>query len=257
MLKKPINNWFFILGWALILAIGLFFLGYFIFKGNMSQSPYGMANSISVMWEGKANVTPDMLVINISVSEIADTTEQAQLQSNEKINKVREILKSMDIPEKDLKSTSVNVSPEYDRQDTWRKMLGYRAWHNLSITVSGEQFGEKWGDAITKISKVWWVNIDNTYFDLKDRNAALAWAREKALEDARTKAQQLAKASGGKLGKVLTITDNTYYNIPWPMYYARSESKGMGDVDAAVSSQPLSPGETEVIVNVNVVYKIK
>jgi uncharacterized protein len=127
----------------LILAIGLFFLGYFIFKGNISQSPYGMANSISVMGEGKASVSPDMLVINISVSELADTTEQAQLQSNEKINQVREVLKGMDIPEKDLKSTSVNVSPEYDRQDTGRKMLGYRSRHSLSITISGEGFGEK------------------------------------------------------------------------------------------------------------------
>jgi len=110
----------------------------------MMQSPYGMSNTVSVMGEGKVSVSPDTLVINISVSELADTTEQAQLQSNEKINKVREILKNMDIPEKDLKTTNVNVSPEYDWTDaSGRKMLGYRARHNLSISVSGEGFGEK------------------------------------------------------------------------------------------------------------------
>ena len=49
---------------------------------------------------------------------------------------------------------------------------------------------------------------------LKDKNTALAGAREVALQDARAKAEQLAKASGGKLGKVLTITDNTYYSMP-------------------------------------------
>lgn len=64
------------------------------------------------------------------------------------------------------------------------------------------------------------------------------------MEDARAKAEQLAKASGARLGKVVTITDNTYYSIPGPMYYAREEeSKGMGGVavDQAASTQSLSP----------------
>lgn len=87
----------------------------------------------------------------------------------------------------------------------------------------------------------------------------MAGARQKALEDARAKAEQLVKASGGKLGKVLTITDNTYYSMPGPIYYAREEAKGMGGVavDSAATSNSLSPGETEVTVNVNVVYKIR
>ena len=107
-----------------------------------------------------------------------------------------------------------------------------------------------------KTAKIGGINIDGTYFDLKDKNAALAGAREKALEDAKQKAEQLAKASGGKLGKVVTITDNTYYNLPGPIYYAKAE--GMRDMamDTATSNS-LSPGETEVTVNVNVVYKIR
>ena len=77
------------------------------------------------------------------------------------------------------------------------------------------------------------------------------------MQDARAKAEQLAKASGAKLGKVLTITDNTYYNIPGPIYYAKAEGMGGVAMDTAVATNSLSPGETEVTVNVNVVYKIK
>lgn len=217
-----------------------------------------MANSISVMGEGKTMVKPDVLVVNVSISELADTTEQAQTQSNEKVNKLRTMLNTFSIPENQLKTTSVNVSPEYDRSEpSGRKLLWYRSRHSMSITLTGENFGEMGGKIITEVSKIGWINIDGTYFDLKDKNTTLAAAREKALEDARTKAEQLAKASGGKLGKVLTITDNTYYNMPGPIYYARSEAKGMGAMDMAVSNESLSPGETEVIVNVNVVYKIK
>lgn len=258
-MTRQISNWIFILAGALILAAGLFFVGYFIYKATMVQSPYGMANTVTVNGEGRTQVQPDMLVINVSVSELADTTEEAQAKSNEKMDEVRTILSWFSIAEKDIKTTSVNTYPEYDRSEiSWRQLLGYRSQHNLSINVSWEDFWEKWGEIVDEISKIGWVNIDGTYFDLKDKNAALADARGKALEDAKTKAEQLAKASGNKLGKIVTITDNSYYNMPGPIYYAKAE--GMGgvalDEEMAVSSE-ISPGETEVIVNVNVVYKIK
>ena len=42
------------------------------------------------------------------------------------------------------------------------------------------------------------------------------------------------------------------------MYYAKAEGMGGVAIDTASSvSNTLSPGETEVTVNVNVVYKIK
>lgn len=44
--------------------------------------------------------------------------------------------------------------------------------------------------------------------------------------------------------------------MPGPIYYARAEDMGGVAMDSAASNS-LSPGETEVTVNVNVVYKIK
>ena len=247
------------LGWALILALWLFFMGYFIFKGSMAQSPYGITNSINVNGEGRSMTAPDMLVINLSVSELADTTEQAQLQSNEKMDALMTALSGFDIPKKDIKTTSVNNYPEYDRsQASGRKLIGYKSQHSLTINVSGDGFWIKWGDIVDAVSKIGGVEVNGTYFDLKDKNAALAIARGEAVEDARKKAEQLAKASGGRLGKVLTIEDNSSYNTSRHSYDMKVMSAGGAmEEDMAVSSQALSPGETEIVVNVNVVYKIK
>lgn len=199
-----------------------------------------------------------MLIINLSISELADTTEKAQTQSNEKISKVRDLFSKLNIADNNFKTTSVNTSPEYDRNDSnGRKLLGYRSRHSMSITITGEKFEERWGELISEISKIWGITIDGTYFDLKDKNTALAGARDIALQDARAKAEQLAKASGSRLGKVITITDNTYYNMPWPIYYAKAGSVGDIAMDSTENNQSLSPGETEISVNVNVVYKIK
>lgn len=82
-----------------------------------------MSNSISVMGEGKASVKPDMLVINLSISELADSTEAAQNQVNEKLSKLKEILKAADIADKDIKTLNVNSYPEYDRKETGRTLL--------------------------------------------------------------------------------------------------------------------------------------
>lgn len=258
-MNKQTVNGLFLLWAALILALTTFFLGNAMIQSNKNnqQSSMGITNTISVMGEWKASVAPDMLVINVAISELAATTELAQKQANEKVNKLKEILKAADIADKDIKTTNVNAYPEYDRSNaSGRKLLGYRAQQSLTINVIWANFWEKWGNIVTQISTIGWVNVDNTYFDLKDKNVAYAGAREKALIDAKAKAEQLAKASGVTLGKPVMITDNSYANVPGPIYYAKAEANMWATADVAVSNA-LSPGETEVTINVNVMYQIK
>lgn len=257
-MNKQTTNWLFLLGATLILALTFFFVGNSMIQSNKNnqQTSAGITNTISVMGEWKASVAPDMLVINVSISELGATTEAAQTQANEKVNKLKDLLKAADIADKDIKTTNVNAYPEYDRSNAGgRKLLGYRAQQSLTVNVSGENFWEKWWNIVTQISKIGGVNVDNTYFDLKDKNTAYAWAREKAFADAKEKAEQLAKAGGVTLGKPVMITDNGYANVPGPIYYA----KGMETTtaDSAAGSNALSPGQTEVTINVNVMYEIK
>jgi len=219
------------------------------------QSSMGITNTISVMGEGKASVAPDMLVINVAISELAATTEKAQTQANEKVNKLKEILKTAEIADKDIKTANVSTNPEYDRNQSWRKLLGYRSQQNITININGEKFAEKGGNIVTQISKIWGVNVDNTYFDLKDKDAAYQGAREKAFTDAKAKAEQLAKAGGVTLGKPVMITDNNVSYSPRPLYYAKNEA--MWATADTATSNALSAGETEVTINVNVMYEIK
>ena len=255
------SNWIFLLVSAIVLAVVFLFVGLSLTSTlkNNQQTSQGITNTISVVGEGKASVAPDMLVINVSISELASTTELAQKQADDKITKLKVILKAADIADKDIKTTNVNSYPEYDWSNAnGRKLLWYRVQQSLTINVSGESFADKWGNIVTQISKIGGVNVDNTYFDLKDKVAAYQGARDKALTDAKAKAEQLAKASGVTLGKPVMITDNTSSYNP-PIYYANAEAEGMWAVasDVATPSTSLSPGETEVTINVNVMYQIK
>jgi uncharacterized protein YggE len=52
--------------------------------------------------------------IYFSVSELADTTQEAQTLTNTKANQLKIILGSYDIPESDIKTESVSINEEYD-----------------------------------------------------------------------------------------------------------------------------------------------
>ncbi len=84
-------------------------------------------------------------------------------------------------------------------------------------------------------------------------------ARQKAFDDAQTKAQQLAKVGGVTLGRPVMITDNSAQYTPIPYYRnAMMNAKvAVGAADIATSSAPLSAGQSDVTVDINVVFEIK
>lgn len=235
--------------WAVVIAWSIIFLWTQIQPNSKTSEIKG----ISVVWEGKSSVTPDTLTINISVSELANTTALAQKQSDDKVAKVQALIKTFAIDKKDIKTTNASINPEYDRTTTEKKLLGYRSIQSLNVEISGSGFEQKWADLIAKTSEIGGVTVDNTTFSLKDQNKATIEAREKAFKDAQQKAEQLAKLAGIKLGKVSLISEQISQSYPRPMY----AGKEMVASDSVGWTTPLSAGETEVTMNVSVNYEIR
>jgi uncharacterized protein YggE len=57
------------------------------------------------------------------VEETAPTTAEALKNANEKIDKVKEIIKQYDVENTDIKTTNANVYEQYDWRDTGRVSL--------------------------------------------------------------------------------------------------------------------------------------
>lgn len=230
-------------------------------KENQQTSQW-ITNTVSVVGEWKSYVMPDELVINLSVSEKWQTTKQAQDLANAKILKIKEILATFNVAKENVQTISVNVYPEYDRSSTKRKLLDYLSQQTLKIEVLWDNFSQKGADIIDKISAIWNVNVDSTYFDLKDKNKATQQARQKAFNDAKQKAEQLASLGWLSLWKPIMITDSNIQYMPSPVYnYAMEKSldsvssNGVGGT--AMNSNVLSPWQTEVTVNLSVIYEIR
>jgi len=77
--------------------------------------------------------------------------------------------------------------------------------------------------------------------------------REKAMADAEAKAEQLAELAGVDLGSPTFISEGTI-SVPVPRdFYWESRA---APVPAPAPTTPISPGETEIRLTVQVVYSI-
>ena len=79
-----------------------------------------------------------------------------------------------------------------------------------------------------------------------------AFAREdvqKAIADAQTKASQLADLAGVKIGKPTYISESA--QLPPPIY-----AEGIRMAAAAPMDTPISPGEMEISLTIQLVYAI-
>jgi len=233
----------------LILAASLIYIGGKLDKGFNNE------NTISVMWDGKADIAPDSMVISLSINELAATTEEAQTQSNTKVNAVNAILSGYNIPASNIKTENVSVYEEYDWTEGGRNLLGYRSTQTLTITIDEGDYTTIGGQIIDEVAQIGGVQVNNTYFELKDKDAAMAMARDEAFADAKAKAEQLAKTAWLRIKKAISINDS--YVDYWPVYpmYAREEmamdSVGMG------GGAQISPGEMEIRVQIQVVFETR
>jgi uncharacterized protein YggE len=100
--------------------------------------------------------------------------------------------------------------------------LGYRATQSITVTIEDPEFARIGGEIIDEVAQIGGVKVNNTSFVLKDKDTAMAEAREEAFQDAQKKAQQLADAGNLHLKKALSISDTSInYGGVYPM--ARSE----------------------------------
>lgn len=242
-----------------VLSATLIFVGYIVKTPYKQQLPsqQGITNTVSVAWEWKSLVSPDTLSINIQISELAKTTKEAQDKVNEKVAKIKEITNDFDIPKEDIQTKNVNVYTEYDRSNNERKLVGYRSQQNINIKVKWNNFTEKGSDIMNKISEIGEINVNSVNFIIDDKSAAMEEAREKAFNDAKSKAEQLAKLWGLSLGKPTMITDQNIsysYDRPMPLYAMDSKAVWMGEME---TDDWLSAGQMEITANINIVYELQ
>jgi uncharacterized protein YggE len=93
--------------------------------------------------------------------------------------------------------------------------------------------------------------INGITFDVTDKSAAEAQARDMAIQNARAEAEAIASAAGVKLGDLQSVNVYTSSGTV-PMY----DAKGYGGMQT-IDTVPVAAGQMLISVDANVVYEIK
>lgn len=213
------------------------------------------SRTVSVTGTGTVAVVPDLASFSISVSELGETTREAQAKANAKIGQLREIIRSAGIEDKDLATTSIGFWPEYKWVENEQILVGQRANQNLSVTVRGiVENPAILGLLIDSIGGVGSISVSSISFSKEDTADAYTTSRLLAMEKAMQKAQEYAKGGGMELGKPISIQD--YATADY-----QSSPRNMAKADAMYMAESsyntdIPTGELSIISTVSVVFEI-
>lgn len=224
----------------------------FVLTGCSNLTLVQRSRTVAVTGSATLFAKADMATFSISVSEIAETTKEAQLKANQKIAILLEKIKSFGIEESDIKTTNLNIYPEYTYKDNERHLVGQRVSQTLFIAVKniGEQ-SSLLSSLIDSVGEVSSITINSITFGKEDSEIEKKESRSLAMQKATEKASEYAASANLTLGKVISISEEAQYSTQiGPVLRAES-------VAAFKADTSLPSGEIEISSTVYVVYQLK
>lgn len=202
---------------------------------------------ISVTGMGEVTGAPDTVEVDLGVSILAGTVDEATSLAAERADALIEALTSNGVDRDDITTTDYSIYPEYDYSGTEQRLLGYRVSNTVRAKIRDVQETGAVLDSVTTAAGDE-VRISGLRFSLEDNAELINAAREAAWNDAFAKATQLAELSGQALGAATSIAESVS-NPPVPIPYATEDSAG-----AERALTPIEPGTSSVTITLQVEF---
>jgi uncharacterized protein YggE len=235
-------------GFTVLLALGLMIA----VLAGCAQAPITVTSAptirtITAAGNGKVYLVPDVAYIYVGVRVDADEVSDALNKNSAQAQAVADAVKAFGVDAKDIQTASFNVYPMSDYGMDGQISRKYFVVENtVYITVRDLS---KLGSLLDAVVRSGANTINSISFDVIDKDAAMAEARDMAIAKAKAEAEAIAKASGVTLGALQTV--NVYANNGGISIYDAKGGAG------AMSSQvPVSAGQIVITADANVTYEI-
>lgn len=244
------KTWFVVAALVLVIAVaGFSGCSQTATPSDVSLNLNNQQEGIWITGTGKVTVIPDVATIRTGVESTETTVAQAQVKAAEAMDSVIKVLTDNGVARKDIQTQQFNIQriTRWDKDTQQEVITGYRVTNIVTAKIRDIA---KTGAIIDAVAQAGGdlTRVDSISFSVDKPETYYGEARQKAIEDAKTKAEQLARLTEVKLGKPTYILENAQY--PEPRYYS-----GKADAGAPVET-PISPGELEVTLTIQLVYAI-
>ena len=204
-------------------------------------------HTISVAGSGKVTVIPDMGTIRLGVVTERPTAKAARQAAAIVMTRVVDAVRKLGIADKDIATANVSLSAVYSYPNNAApKIRGYQLNNTITITVRDL---DKLSDVLDNGVTAGANSVDGISFDVADRAAAEAQAREAAVKDAKAKADTLANGLGVRISGVASVAES----VSTPAWYGPMYSAVTAD---RAAETPVLPGSTDVVITVQVSFLI-
>jgi uncharacterized protein YggE len=226
-----------------ISLVALLIVGYF-FKDDIFPRP-GM---ISVTGEGQVEVEPELARITVSWISAGTNAEAAIKNEKTIFNILTKVLQDNGVKEPDIQVAHARVVAPTDNSGQYQAVNALDAkvygLENLDQLVAG--LYQNGAANVTNIV----LSTDNQE-ELEDQAVALA------IEDAKIKAQQTAKAAKKRLGRLVSLTSDATGQVN----AVTTKKSSIATEEASGFSRPVETetgvNKIEIVRRVSVVYEIK
>jgi uncharacterized protein YggE len=228
-----------------LLILILFFLSQ-VLGVQQDRGHDGNPPSISFSVTGSTTSVPDAIKISATATTLNKSSSTTLAKLSSVSDSMRKVLTNNSIKAEDISSANLSLYPEYSYTATeTRTLLGYRASQNFEIQIKNV---ESAGTVIDQLvgATANQVQINSISSFVLDPTAALKVARKDAMNKAKAKADEYAKLTGMRLGKVLSISENLNDSVVQPLAMAKD-----------VGSTSFDLGSTSLGVSLSVTYEIK
>jgi hypothetical protein len=215
----------------------------------------GDQNTINISETGTVYAVPDVALVTFTAITQESTISNALEKNNNKANGVIDFLKRQGINDADMKIVDFNIYPQYEWQTKGvdltvyplgkRVITAYQAVESIEATMrDADLIGRNIEGSLDAGAS----QVSGLQFIIDKQDEFKKQARQIAMDNARTKAQQIADGMGVRLGDPVSFTESYYSPV-----YSSTEKATAG----TGSSMQIVVGENKIEVTVNVSYEIQ
>jgi uncharacterized protein YggE len=190
--------------------------------GGLPDTPY-------IYVQGKAEIQKpaDLAILTFDIVVRASDQPKANDQLQSEANKVFELLSSRKIAEADVIAENLNTEPEFEQEEAYPrrrgKLLDYRVMRTFRVKVRDVTVFPKLVNDLLAIGGVEFSSIESGFSKEKELEIQI-W--DKALANARERADGTAKTMGMKIDSVFAVSPVSFLEIESKIFGTAIGSRG-------------------------------
>lgn len=233
-MKKPVH--------ILTLVCALFLMSCSVaFAAPQQETP---RPTLSVDGQGTGTAAPDMATVTIGVTTQGKDAAKAQNDNAWVSNQIQAAVRGLGIAEKDIQTRNYSFYPNYSTdKDRRNEVTGYTVNNSVIVVVRDIKLTGKVIDAALNNGA---NEINSLDFSASDTKAVRKVALLNAVQDARDKADIIAKGLGKRIVGIQNVSESTGY------IETRRFGGNMLMAVAKDAATPIAPGSLSLTANVHI-----